>query len=902
MYHPRGSSWRKWDLHVHTPASIVQHYGGDAAWSKFIDSLEALPEEIKVVGINDYLFVDGYERVLAEKRVGRLQNLDLVLPVVELRLDKFGGSKSSLSRVNFHVIFSDEVGSDVIKSQFLAALCPKYDLFPQYAEIQASGRWSATPTRESLVELGQKIIESVPAAERAKFGTPLEEGFNNLCVSLESVEEILQRPSFRGKAITAVGKTEWWDIKWNDQSVADKKSIINKADLVFTAAKSPDDCLKSREQLESSGVNARILDCSDAHRYAGSEDKDRLGNCFTWIKSDPTFEGLRQAIFQYGERVRISSEPPIEPPLQIRRAVIDFPQKVTLKMDGVPDDFCFQSKCEVHFSPYLTCIIGGRGTGKSTLLNILHERLSPGGSKFFKRNEIGPRPHNQIADCVTIEGSIDQSGAEFLQQDEIEQFATDPARLTAAIFARLEKLDGRGILASMDASLSSARKELAEQVELLQEYYQLDDELRRAKQDLASRSQIVESFQNDEYREISASIGNVSRELQALKAWRERAEELVRDLAQVVSKHHIPPVGGTTPYEARFRKLYEAVETALAASADAAESSGAVEREQELNAQLGEFRKKLDEFLVDRGLSAENLSDVGQASERIAILNEQIPPAEARLAKLKGRIDSFTPKRNLAADYEVEVNALLGPINERLAGLGSEVRTIELSYEFDGDTHADEIYDCIHESLSAVGRQQRKDHVVQCLKQLNLGSLTTGEAFVGSIADGGKTAAALREHFTNEQNFALLKLEVERSVLDMRRHGRIRVLYDGRPIEKSSFGQRCTAAIVVLLMLGNTPIVIDEPEAHLDSKLIARYLVELIKKVKLNRQVIFATHNANFVINGDAELVYALEMDESAVTSLIGITIENLDHRERLLALEGGIEAFQMRERRYGIG
>ena len=74
MNDPRGSLWRKWDLHVHTPASIVQHYGGNTedAWEKFITDLEALPPEFSVIGINDYLFLDGYRRVLEERRKGRL--------------------------------------------------------------------------------------------------------------------------------------------------------------------------------------------------------------------------------------------------------------------------------------------------------------------------------------------------------------------------------------------------------------------------------------------------------------------------------------------------------------------------------------------------------------------------------------------------------------------------------------------------------------------------------------------------------------------------------------------------------------------------------------------------------------------------------------------------------------
>ena len=89
----RGSEWRKWDLHVHTPCSIINSYGGDTpeVWKKFIADLESLPEEFKVLGINDYLFLDGYEKVLKYKEQERLKNIELILPVLEFRLKEFSG-------------------------------------------------------------------------------------------------------------------------------------------------------------------------------------------------------------------------------------------------------------------------------------------------------------------------------------------------------------------------------------------------------------------------------------------------------------------------------------------------------------------------------------------------------------------------------------------------------------------------------------------------------------------------------------------------------------------------------------------------------------------------------------------------------------------------------------------
>ena len=89
----RGSEWRKWDLHVHTPLSIYQNFGGDTeeVWKKYIKELESLPGEFAVIGVNDYLFIDGYKRLkLEQESNNRLKNLKL-FPVVEFRIEKFAG-------------------------------------------------------------------------------------------------------------------------------------------------------------------------------------------------------------------------------------------------------------------------------------------------------------------------------------------------------------------------------------------------------------------------------------------------------------------------------------------------------------------------------------------------------------------------------------------------------------------------------------------------------------------------------------------------------------------------------------------------------------------------------------------------------------------------------------------
>ena len=126
--------------------------------------------------------------------------------MIELRLDKFGGSQTKLSKVNYHIIFSNEIRPEVIEQHFLNALTHSYQVSPQYEA--AAKKWTALPTRAAIEDLGRLIIESVPTVERAKFGSPLIKGFNNLCFSLDKVQEALESHYFEKRFVTAVGKTD----------------------------------------------------------------------------------------------------------------------------------------------------------------------------------------------------------------------------------------------------------------------------------------------------------------------------------------------------------------------------------------------------------------------------------------------------------------------------------------------------------------------------------------------------------------------------------------------------------------------------------------------------------------------------------------------------------------------
>lgn len=361
-----GSEWNKWDLHVHTPASVVQHYGDsnqNSTWEKYISALEQLPQEIKALGINDYFFIDGYRRVKKAKDEGRLANLELILPVVELRIASFAGHKK-LSKINFHVIFSDDLTADMIETYFLNGLAVEYEL---HGGKPWSGRVS---NKEMLQELGQAIIDSTPETKKVA-QSPISVGFANAAFSLDKVREIIGETRFQGKVLTAIGITEWDDISFNS-AAAIKRDIINKVDFVFVASPSVDSYLTRKNQLAGNEVNTRLLDCSDAHHYATSSETMRLGNVFSWLKADLTFQGLRRVVHCFDDRVdvkAIGDAPEKLKRVQENRTKYIRSVEIRKNSGSSLEEKWFD--CDLPLNPGLVAVIGNQGNGKSALTDII---------------------------------------------------------------------------------------------------------------------------------------------------------------------------------------------------------------------------------------------------------------------------------------------------------------------------------------------------------------------------------------------------------------------------------------------------------------------------------------------------------------------------------------------------
>lgn len=127
-------------------------------------------------------------------------------------------------------------------------------------------------------------------------------------------------------------------------------------------------------------------------------------------------------------------------------------------------------------------------------------------------------------------------------------------------------------------------------------------------------------------------------------------------------------------------------------------------------------------------------------------------------------------------------------------------------------------------------------------------------------------------------------------------------MYDGgvpKPVESLSEGQRATALLPIILRKLPYPLLIDQPEDDLDNKFIFQSLIKIVETLKAERQVIFVTHNANIPVLGAADRVIVMRMDTptKAASPLSGTVDER--KQDILELLEGGAAAFQAREQRY---
>jgi energy-coupling factor transporter ATP-binding protein EcfA2 len=902
-----GSEWRHWDLHVHSPASYENSFPGvteEEKWSNYLKALAVL-KDVSVLGITDYYSLEGYLRVREAFDQGALPNIEYILPNIEMRLEI--GTTENKS-VNIHVITNPEIVQD-LPSLLLGELT-----FAHKGE-------SYTARREDMVRLGRTLKEDPSLPDRAAFNA----GALQFRVSLKDLRTAFtSHRRLRRHALVAIPNSHRdgaSGLREGGQQAL-RQELYRLADIMISS--NPADrkhflgCDGKLTPEEAIATYGKLIPCvggSDAHdlQSIGNPDEGRR----TWIKADPCFEGLLQICYEPAQRVRISDVRPGQPIHRIEQLRINIGDSVQVGAGEPTEAFCLRGVRQFAFSPGLTCVIGGRGAGKSTLLGLLEEAIR-GGSEFFtKLSLFEDQKPLVVSQLIKVDLSSSASGVEFLRQNEIEQFALDEDKLTEAIFARLLKFDREGQLIGHLKELEDQLKHIDVQRTLCAELIEHRAEAKRLDAETEATARLVESLNDTTYTDLIATADDTNRTAAAIRRARLDLVKLIDALLDVVStgdddaSHNIDAdttVQEAAAYRTRATSLRSSVIASVTAARAGEDLSQPSNREGQLRSELNALNERITAYLAERGISEENMRDLASASDTLASLNDQTAQIRKAITRSEEQYSEVSSRLKPTAreDFETALESLIDPINDQLQTAGSEeLKRISIKYGFDLPAATDACIAWITEKASHLvdGRALRSDYVARLFANVDWSSLPALEDLIAAIdKEGEKTTAKQVVAFLQRPgSYDEFRLVVRRMIMDASTFKRLLIRYDDKPLVQASFGQRCSAALIILLMLGNTPIVIDEPEAHLDSALIANLLVALIKERKADRQIIFATHNANFVVNGDAELIHVLEVEGASPTQVTSTSLEDRTHREKVLRLEGGAEAFRSREQRYGF-
>jgi len=206
----------------------------------------------------------------------------------------------------------------------------------------------------------------------------------------------------------------------------------------------------------------------------------------------------------------------------------------------------------------------------------------------------------------------------------------------------------------------------------------------------------------------------------------------------------------------------------------------------------------------------------------------------------------------------------------------------------------------------------RKDKFLAKLQELCKGSgirVTTYESIADSYADFvdmWKNKFAQLSGILNENQFVDFKKRFYDNLFDLitfKVENRLTIKFEGKPLKDHSLGQRASALILFLLtQKENDILIIDQPEDDLDNQTIYLDVIHEIMKLKGEMQFIFATHNANIPVLGDSEMVVACEYMDGKEIKLEKGGIDRQSIQKKIInIMEGGQEAFNIRREIYKI-
>ncbi len=931
----QGMRWLKCDLHMHTPAD-VKHWSGDrlergqdaVAAKAFAEA--CYEQRLDVVGITDhnYLSKDFITHLQSEfdEIEKRHKHKITLFPGFEIEADVGKG---------MHVLCLFEPGTSADDIDHIVTECGV-----GRPRIEAGQLAKSTQRLPEILKIVQK-----PNTDGSWRGIVIvPHVFHDSLFDNDKISEWLQRVEYQNPDLLAVEVP---------------KPVSQMSDGFQKLFRNGDDCQEEWKRIRPiatvmSSDNKKLIDLD----VTGKPNPNSIGFRYSWLKiSKPSIESLRQAFLDHESRIILP-----EDVLTDTHPAHRSPQ-ATIKSISIRN-VAYLADQELHFSPNMNCIIGGRGSGKSTLLEYLRIILGKDNSKDIDSgtkvrierirntlNESGAEIEVRWASMDGVEDQILwQNGYPKVQDRDLADPETFFNNLPLRFYSQ-QQLNQLTESKAAEGSVRQAQR-LLELIDGFsrKELDELADRERRLKLKVMeafsnlNKAMVLEKDQNrleQELQELDrqwkarSEIQDDARRHQRLKAEARYLDGLagtpgnqftdVVELAESVAAAHIPfqadeslHIAWFTAFDEKVKGAKDELAQTIREAVDKFEAG--VEELKTSDPEWQLIKRELDqadaifsEACKAKGLTPDDVGHLKEISESRAKKQREIDDAEAEIKSLQVAAgDTEKLLLNLhhiwREQYHKRVEAADRANSIAVLDEGKQ-RFIEVSAKFQQDHRS---FRKLWQSLAPQDRRTRLGrNWEECGETLydyfinQDDALSPWQVLEGQMQEGqnffGEITEPLFQHLQdNLEEWQRVRCSRVQDTVDMslyRADGSIA----GSIAEGSlSDGQRNTAALALLLAQKGGPLVIDQPEDELDSNFVYRELIPMLRKVKSNRQLIMATHNANLPVNGDAELVYAFEARAGRGERLACGGLDRATVTKAVLdIMEGTEEAFRRRREKY---
>lgn len=937
-----GARWWKFDFHTHTPASK-----DTGAWQTAIGTpdeltpqkwlLKYMAAEIDCVAVTDHNTGEWIDRLKAAYADMKCQ-ADAGTPPEGFReLYLFPGVEISVQG-GFHLLAIFDPSAN---SQTISDLLAQVDYQGRRGDSDGVTRIGAAQVVERILAAGGLAIPAHVEGDKGLLR--VESGTRRCVMDANTVKAVLQEPGILA--------------------------------LEWTVSSSPVPMVLDELKLRFASVVG-----SDCHSFQG---KAVPGSRYTWIKmARPSLEGLRLALLDGQEvSVRRSDESNGFAPFNTPEHFIESIEIRDARYMGRG-----KQPASLPLNPYFNALIGGRGTGKSTVVHALRlayrrekelSLSSEAGQTFKRFNQVARGRNDEgglradTAICVQVQRDgmpyrliwrQDGQGHAVEEWDAVtggfkpsaSQAITEqrfPVRLfsqgqIAALAgdsqqALLKVIDDAAGTQSQQAAFEEAKRAfLAARAQMreLDGKLQGREALMLALQDIQRK---LARFEGADHAALLKNYQRTNRQSRELERQFDASTELatrLKALADDLLAEDLPEGLFEPAEDGPALSIVQALHTAIAKARQDVERAANVllERGQVLRgeleaspwfARIGAAKAAYEQLKAD--LQQQGVSDPSEYGRLV----QEKQRLETELKKLEALQKQHTELREKAKSLLEQVQSARRAISAQRSAFLQEtlqgnpfVRIELIPYSRD----ARSIERSLREVLGAAEGKYVDDLYQEQEGASPKGLVADLLGTVDLVQPGASDTAAFEQALLAQKKRLIqacrgnaefggwfnkfLKAEADKRpefmdhILCCFPEDGLQVEYsrkgDGRDFQsigQASAGQRAAAMLAFLLAHGNEPLVLDQPEDDLDNHLIYGLVVQQIRSNKLRRQLIIVTHNPNIVVNGDAELIYALEFDKGQCQiKERGSLQDQTMRREVCQVMEGGEEAFERRYQRLG--